>query len=95
VDRQLFVYWRVAPAALPAALAAVRQAQARLADGWPGLVARVYERCDPAPEATVMETYEAPGGLDAAAQARIEAALAPALTALPAGPRHVEAFRPR
>ena len=92
--RQLFVYWKVAPASLEAALAATRQAQAMLRQGQPGLVARVYERCDPAPQATVMETYEAPGGIDDVAQARIDAVMEAALAGLPTGPRHVEAFRP-
>jgi hypothetical protein len=95
VARQLFVYWKIAPASLETALAATRQAQATLQQGWPGLVARVYERCDPALQATVMETYEAPGGIDDAGQARIAAVLDAALAGLSAGPRHVEAFRPR
>jgi hypothetical protein len=92
VSRQLFIYWRVAPASLDAALQAVRVAQQQLQRDWPGLSAHVYERCDPAPEATVMETYQAPAGIDAAAEKRIESALTQALAGLPAGPRHVEAF---
>jgi hypothetical protein len=93
--RQLFVYWRVPHASVDAALAAVHAAQARLRDDWPGLDARVYQRSDLAPEATVMETYETPGGIDAAGQARIDARLAQALAALPVGTRHVEAFERR
>lgn len=93
--RQLFVYWRVPHASVDAALAAVHAAQARLRADWPELEARVYQRSDPAPEATVMETYETPAGIDTAGQARIEARLAEALAALPAGARHVEAFERR
>jgi hypothetical protein len=88
LSRQLFIYWKLEPAALPAALAAVRQAQASLCAAWPGLEARVYQRCDPAPQATVMETYAAPGGIDAAGERRIAAALA----GIAPGVRHVEAF---
>jgi hypothetical protein len=91
VSRALFVYWKVEPAALEAAVAAVQAAQARLRGAWPGLEAHVYERCDPAPQATVMETYAAPGGIDEAGRARIDAALA----GIAPGPRIVEAFRPR
>jgi len=91
----LFTYWRIDPAALPAALAAARLAQQQLCLAWPGLTARLYERSDPVAMATVMETYAAPEGIDASGQARIEAALTAALAGLPAGERHVEAFVPR
>ena len=90
LGRQLFIYWKIDPAALPAALAAVREAQAQLRVQWPGLQAQVLQRCDPAPLATVMETYRSPAGIDAEGEAMIEAALA----GIAPGPRHVEAFRP-
>lgn len=94
MSRQLFIYWKIAPAALPAALAAVHQAQAQLRTEWPGLQAQVLQRCDRAEgtesQATVMETYRSPAGIDAEGQALIESALA----GIAPGPRHVEAFRP-
>jgi hypothetical protein len=90
LTRQLFIYWRVEPAALPAALMAVHAAQAGLRAEWTGLLAQVYQRCDLAPQATVMETYSAPGGIDAAGEQRIELALA----GIAPGTRHVEAFSP-
>jgi len=99
VSRQLFIYWRVEHGRLPQALAAVRQAQAGLMAAWPGLTARVLERCDPAPQATVMEIYAAPGGIDADGEQRIAQAMADALAAVLAGiapgSRQVEAFAER
>lgn len=91
MSRQLFIYWRVGRERLPQALAAVRQAQASLTAVWPGLTARVLERCDPAPQATVMEIYAAPDGIDAAGERRI----ADALEGIAPGSRHVEAFAER
>ena len=94
MSRQLFIYWKVDPTALPAALAAVHRAQAQLREDWPGLQAQVLQRCDSAATsdgmATVMETYRSPAGIDAEGEALIEAALA----GIVPGPRHVEAFRP-
>ncbi len=94
MSRQLFIYWKIAPEALPAALAAVLQAQAQLRADWPGLQAQVLQRCEPAATsagmATVMETYRSPAGIDAEGEALIEAAL----VGIAPGPRHVEAFRP-
>jgi hypothetical protein len=91
--RALFIYWKIAPAALPQALARVREAQAVLRAGWPGLQTALWRRDEAgAAQATVMETYAAPAGLDAAAEQRIASALAAALAGLPAGPRHSEAF---
>lgn len=88
--RALFVYWRIDAADLPATLLAVRAAQAQLTTAWPGLQARLWQRSDPGVLATVMETYTAPGGIDAAARARIDAAVACHVPAQ----RHVEAFLP-
>jgi len=90
VRRTLFVYWRIDADALEGALVAVRAAQAGLCADWPGLQARLWQRSDPGVPATVMETYAAPGGIDAVAQARIDAAMAPCVPAT----RHVEAFAP-
>jgi hypothetical protein len=90
VPRALFVYWRADPATLPATLQAVAAAQARLRRDWPGLDARLWQRHDTDAAPTVMETYSAPGGIEAAGQARIEAAM----QGLAPGPRHIEAFEP-
>ncbi len=69
----------------------MQAAQAALVAAWPGLQARLWERVDAASgHATVMETYAAPDGIDAAGQARIDAALAPCVP----GVRHVEVFVP-
>lgn len=88
--RTLFVYWRADPATLDTSLRAVQAAQAALQAQWPGLETRLWQRCDLGDAPTVMETYAAPGGIDEAGQARIEAALG----GLTPRPRHVEAFAP-
>lgn len=74
------------------ALEAARAAQAALQSAQPALQAGLWCREDAA--ATVMETYAAADGIDAATEAAIDQALTSALAGLPAGPRHVEAFRP-
>lgn len=93
--RTLFVYWKIAAAALPTALARAREAQVALCRRHPGLETGLWCRDGAdAVQATVMETYTLPGGLHAAAEAEIEASLSLALVGLGAGPRHVESFRP-
>ena len=95
MSRALYVYWKIEPAALDAALRCARKAQDGLRRRHPGLDTGLWCRETPGDRpATVMETYQLPGGVSAAAEADIEAALALALAAVPAGPRHVEAFRP-
>jgi Domain of unknown function (DUF4936) len=95
VRRALFIYWKIDPDALPAALERVREAQAALRARWPGLETALWQRAEPdGAQATVMETYAAPDGIDDDARARIESALAAALAGQPAGTRHVEAFSP-
>mgnify|MGYP001766004705 CR=1 FL=1 len=94
MSRSLFVYWKVDAAAAPAAIAQAQAAQAGLRAQWPGLEARLWRRDDTAPQVTVMETYAAAGGIEAADQVLIEAALAQALAGLGSGARHVEVFRP-
>lgn len=90
--RRLFVYYRVAIADLPTAVAAVRELQDALRARHPGVDAALLRR----PEtrdgtATLMETYAAPGGVDDALAADIERLAVDA--GLP-GPRHVEVFEP-
>lgn len=92
--RSLFVYWKIDAEAAPPALARAREAQATLRAHWPALDARLWLRDPAAPQLTVMETYAAPAGIDAAAEAQIESTLVLALAGLPVGQRHVEAFRP-
>jgi hypothetical protein len=94
VSRSLFVYWKIDAGAAGPALERAREAQATLRARWPALDARLWLRDGAAAQATVMETYAAAGGIDAAAQAQIEAVLQHALAGLPAGERHVEVFRP-
>ncbi len=95
--RELYVYYRVAPARADAARAVVTEAQAGLRTRHPGLVARLLRRADaadPAASQTWMETYALPGsaeGVDAAVQAQVEAALAATLGLID-GVRHAEAF---
>jgi hypothetical protein len=94
--RELYVYWKLPRAQAHGALEAVRAFQEDLCTAHPGLQARVVQRADDTgPLATLMEVYtraSAPGGVDAAVQADIEARAAAALTGLDAGPRHVEVF---
>lgn len=86
--RELYVYYRVAEEALPAALAAVRAFQTELAQEHPALQARLLRRPELREgQVTLMETYALPGGIPAGLAERI-AAGTPALPA----PRHVEAF---
>jgi len=93
---ELYVYYRVAPASVPAALQAVRAFQHRLCSERPGLVARALQRSDERGDcATLMETYafddDTRHGLTPAMEARIERA-ASVLTPLLIGPRQVERF---
>jgi hypothetical protein len=92
--RQLFVYWRVAVADLKLARQGVRELQQQLCNQHPGLQAWLLLRDDTeqAAEATLMEIYALPGGLDVAVQQQIEAVCEPATACWRRGARHVEAF---
>ena len=69
VRRELYIYWRVAPAQLDQAAAAVQAWQSSLSLAHPGLQARLLNRCDSEDsQATLMETYAAAAGLSAALQ---------------------------
>ena len=92
--RELYVYYRVAPADAAAAETGVLTLQRRLREEHAGLQARLLRR----PELhngfeTWMETYSCngQGGVTPAQQAAIESAAA-ALSACIAGPRHTEVF---
>jgi hypothetical protein len=91
VNRELFIYWRVAGSAADAE-AAARRMQAELRALHPALVARLYRKLDDR-RVTLMETYALPGiGIDAVLQRQIEAAGFPALAAWCTEGRHVEVF---
>lgn len=97
-QRQLFIYWRVAPRDLPTALHAVREWQAGLVVRHPTLHCAVYQRIDAAQaDATVMESYAIESaqphpGIESALIQHIDqdgqARLRPWLR----GARHVEVF---
>ena len=94
---ELFVYWRLDRVNLGLAQAAMQGWQAELAQSWPGLVARLYVRADAGDgssttEATLMETYARPGGVDAALQQQILAQGAAVTAPWRRGQRHVEVF---
>jgi DNA-binding GntR family transcriptional regulator len=92
--RQLFIYWRVAPAEVPVALQALRAWQAELCAQHPSLQCRLYQRHDGSQhEATVMESYaRAVPGVDEALRQHIEHAGTALLQRWLRGPRHVEVF---
>lgn len=92
---ELYVYYRVASAAWPDAVATVKLQQRRLCSEHAGLVARVLRRqADAGDSVTLMEVYARDGephGIDAALEAQI-AANAGALAPWRIGERHVESF---
>lgn len=95
MSRELYVYYRVAAADAGAAQAAVAALFAQLRRDHPALSARLLRRppADAPAEQTWMEVYAQPGaGVDAALQARIEAAAHATLGALVRGERHAEVF---
>lgn len=90
----LYIYYRVAMAELPAVQAAARAMQATLAAAEPGLVCALLRRPDVHEgQVTLMETYAAAQGIDAACEQRIEAAAAVLARWIPDG-RHIERFEP-
>jgi hypothetical protein len=97
-QRQLFIYWRVSHADLPAALAALREWHAGLIAQHPGLRCTLYRRTDGATaDATVMESYaiDMPlphAGIDEALQRHIDQCGRALLARWLRGTRHVEVF---
>lgn len=90
--RELYVYYRVDPARVDAALDAVRRWQMSLAASHVGLSARVLTKHGLSGDApTFMEIYTAPAGISADLQASIEQS-ALALGDHLQGSRHVEGF---
>lgn len=92
--RHLFVYYRVHQADLDQALTAARSAQAALLSRRADLTAALWRRPGVRDQqVTLMETYSAPDGLDAALVADIEHQ-AEAGAAWRCGQRHCEWFEP-
>ncbi len=96
MSTELFIYYRVREADAAAALAAVREMQARLRIEFPSLQARVLRRPDSenAPDnrlQTWMETYAIDAGMMDTLREHI-AAQALALRPLIDGERHTETF---
>jgi hypothetical protein len=103
LTRELYIYWRVNPADVQSALAAVASMQAALRRRHSNLSARLLQRNNADKNhpgaSTVMEIYTCAGagGIDAAMQAEIEtsaAVLARYVRPEPDGPgrRHTEVF---
>jgi hypothetical protein len=93
--RELYVYYRVAPAQWRAAADAVSTWQRELGRARPGLIARVLRRPDVRDDAvTLMETYAfeaGAGAIDDALQSAFERG-APALRRWLIGERRIEPF---
>ena len=84
--QRMYVYYRVALAALPATAAAAHQMQAALLAAHPGLQAELLRRPGaPAGEVTLMEVYAGP------LTPALQAAITQATATLPQ-PRHSERF---
>lgn len=93
MNRELFIYWRVAPAQLPQATAAVLEWQTGLRLAHAGLQARLLSRCDSgAAQATLMETYADAAGLPPSLQSAIVEQGAQLASRWCQGDRHVEVF---
>lgn len=90
----LFIYYRVSPAQVVAAQAALQQMFAALQTRWPGLQSRLYGRLDAAgQEATWMEVHAHPQGVGADCQEDVATLAQQWLTGL-IGVRHTEVFAP-
>lgn len=92
--RHLFVYWKVDPAAVGDAVAALIAVHQALRREIPALEAHVFTRASDHTPATVMESYAMvrPDGVDDTLQQRIDACAAAATAAWRIGPRHEERF---
>ena len=88
---RLYVYYRVDQADFASVQAAALDLQASLRHAHPGLLRRPDLRDG---QATLMETYAQPDGVDAALAKAIEAAALESLARWLKGPRHCERFEP-
>lgn len=92
---QIYVYYRVQPADVAAATAAVRQLQAELMSALPGLRCSLSQRVESGAELlTLMETYAHPTGLADAWPRELEGRATLLLARWTVGVRHVERFVP-
>lgn len=90
---ELYLYYRAPATAAAAVLAAFERLRDALATTQPDLAARLLRRPELTDGAhTWMETYRREGGIDAALEARIEAAAVVAFAMVPIGARHLEHF---
>ena len=97
VPAELYIYWKVPAAQLPAALQAAHSLQSDLQLRHPALGARLLTRADVAGavQATLMEIYSHPSGVGEALQREIHVLAADHLAPLSPHPqRHVEVFVP-
>ena len=100
MNREFYIYWRVAADRTPAAAAAMTAWQAALCERHPGLQARLLLRADGdatdggAVQNTLMETYAIGGGIGQALHSEILVQGAQAAAAWCQGLRHVEVFDP-
>ena len=95
MNRELYIYWRVAPKQLARATVALQAWQATLAQQHPGLQARLLCRSDDGVTlATVMETYASSGGIPAALIDAIVEQGAQVAAPWCEGNRHLEVFVP-
>lgn len=93
MNRELYIYWRVASARKVQATAVMRAWQAALVLQHPGLHARLLSRSDDdASLVTLMETYAAVNGLPAALHRVIVDQGARMAAPWCEGTRHVETF---
>ena len=97
VPRQLFIYYRIAPADLAAVCAAWMSVQQALCATHPGLQARMHRRPETSSDGmcTLMETYcfaHHAQGVSESLQAEIDAAAGAALRPWLRGARHCEVF---
>jgi len=97
MQRQLFIYYRIAVADAAAAFAALQPVQQALCESHPGLQARLLRRTDVSSDGmcTLMETYrfDLPAqGVSERLQADIDAAAEAVLRPWLQGARHCEVF---
>ena len=91
--REVFIYWKVAPAQAQAAQTAALALQRELRAAHPELQARLCRKAEPAGASiTVMEIYGREGGIGDGLLLAIESAAARHLLTCESPRRHVEVF---
>ncbi len=89
--RELYFYWRIAPAQRAEAVNAARRFQAAACAGRPGLQARLLVKAD---GSTLMEVYRCAAGIDDATLDHLVAEGDAASARWRSGERHCEVFGP-